>query len=382
VRILYLSPYAPERCGIADYTAAFASEVRAQGHEAGIVSTHDADGAPAEVVAALPASRHDVPRLVQSIVAWRADVVHVEFAVASYGTRLPVLLRLLGALRPLPVRVVVTLHEVTRDTESLRAVGRAIYRRMTQVADRVIVHTPSARDALAGPVGAAGAPTELVPHPRAELPAATASTAELRERFGLGSARVLLAFGFIHVDKGLDDLVSAVALLRDHSDVRLVVAGDVRSRDGLWRTFELRDHLHLRRVRRMIDGLGLAGRVAFTGYVPAGEMRPWFELAEAAVLPYTRIEQSGVANLAGAAGTPVLVSRVGGLVQDGADPRWSFPARDPEHLAAVLEDFLDTPGARALAGGKAVAPELAEVVEATLALYGAPTREERHVEYA
>jgi glycosyltransferase involved in cell wall biosynthesis len=189
---------------------------------------------------------------------------------------------------------------------------------------------------------------------------------------------VLLAFGFIHVDKGLDDLIGALHVLPRSEDVKLVVAGDVRRRSGPFRFFELRDRLHLHRVRRLIARHGLTDQVVFTGYVPSGEIRTWFELAEAAVLPYTRIEQSGVANLAAAAGTPVLASRVGGLVQEGSDPRWSYPAGDPERLAAVLADFLSQSDKAAAL--QEPAPELGAVVKTTIDLYGA--KEELDVQYA
>jgi glycosyltransferase involved in cell wall biosynthesis len=329
-----------------------------------------------------------VRELVREIEAWNADVVHVEFAVASYALRLPVLFALLRALRPLEVRVVMTLHEVTRDTDSLRAPGRVLYRRLTELADRAIVHTQSAFDALVGAIGVRSTPVSLVPHPRAELPKAITGAEELRARYGLDDARVLLAFGFIHVDKGLDDLVCALRELGpDGGDVRLVVAGDVRRRPGIWRVFELRDQLHLRRVRRLISRFGLEQRVTFTGYVPSGEMRPWFELAAAAVLPYTRIEQSGVANLAAAAGAPVLASRVGGLVPAEGDPGRSFPPGDPARLAAVVRDFLSKPGTRQGGASKtAHAPPLEQVVTETLSLYderaASATERSRDVEYA
>jgi glycosyltransferase involved in cell wall biosynthesis len=369
VRILYLSPYAPERCGIGDYTAGFVRTARGLGNEVGVVTASELEGAPDEVIAALPRSREELDQAVETIAAWDPDVVHLEFAVSAYGLRIPLLFDLLRRLGPFRFEVAVTMHEVTRDTQSLRLVGRALYRRLAALCDRVVVHTDSALDAL-GPVHT---PVAVVPHPRAELPPATATTDELRARHYLGDARVLLAFGFIHVDKGLDDLVEALHIL-GRDDVRLVVAGDVRERRGIFRLFELRDRLHLRHVKRVIGVHGLDRRVVFTGYVPGGEIRPWFELADAAVLPYTRIEQSGVANLAGAAGAPTLVSRVGGLVQEGSDPRWTFPARDPRALAATLRDFLESGGD---ATGEA-APELPVVVQRTLRFY----EEERDVQYA
>ena len=261
MRILYLSPYAPERCGIGDYTASFVRGARQFGHEVGVLSTSELHGAPEEVVMELPRALRGVPSLRARIAAWDPDVVHLEFAVASYGTRLPVLLRLLRELRPLRAQVFAT--------GSLRGPGRALYRSVASHVDRVVVHTEKSRRALTEDVGVRGTPIELVPHPRAELPAPTSSPDELRARFGLGRAPVLLAFGFIHVDKGLDDLVAALRLL-PRDDVRLVVAGDVRRRQGVWRVFELRDRLHLRRVRRLIARHGLGERVVFTGYVPAG----------------------------------------------------------------------------------------------------------------
>src|SRR5439155_6166411 len=281
VRILYVSAYPPAVDGIGDYTAALAGAVRDDGHAVRVVTARPVAGAPNEVLGGLPRSRRALAELLERIDAWDPDVVHVQFAVAMFGTRLRALVRLMAGLRARRATVVVTLHEVTRDTGSLRAAGRAIYRRVAGLADRVVVHTEQSRAALTGPVGAAVEPV-VVAHPRRELPTATASASELRARHGLGAGTVLLSFGFIHVDKGLDDLVDALARL-GRRDVRLAVAGTVRRRQGVFRVFELRDRAHLRRVRRLIRRCGLDDRVVFAGYVPEGEVRAWFELAAAAV---------------------------------------------------------------------------------------------------
>jgi glycosyltransferase involved in cell wall biosynthesis len=148
------------------------------------------------------------------------------------------------------------------------------------------------------------------------------------------------------------------------------VAGDVRSRKGAFRVFELRDRLHLARVRRTIGRAGLGDRVVFTGYVDSGEVRPWFELADAAVLPYRRIEQSGVASLAAAAGTPVIVSDIGGLAEGLGDRRWAFEPRDRQRLASVLAEFLSaSPAERDGARSRMAEADMGTVVEETLASY-------------
>ena len=184
-----------------------------------------------------------------------------------------------------------------------------------------------------------------IPHPRARLPSPVLPKEELLHRYALGDHRILLAFGFIHVDKGLPDLVRGLHLLveRDRAttaDLRLVVAGAVRTRRGMFRLFELRDRLHLAAVKRLVRHLGLTGRVVFTGYVPSGDVANWFAVSSAVVLPYRRIEMSGVASLAGAAGVPILASDVGGLGEESGSLAGTFPPCDPQQLADALEAHL------------------------------------------
>jgi glycosyltransferase involved in cell wall biosynthesis len=173
----------------------------------------------------------------------------------------------------------------------------------------------------------------------------TTDGAELRARFALADGAVLLAFGFIHVDKGFDDLVDALKIVRRLDSAKLehaqvVVAGSVRPRRGAFRVFEVRDKIYFMRLTRKIERSGLRQVVKFTGYVPDGEVSSWFNLAEGVVLPYRRIDQSSVASLAQSFGVPVLSSTAGGLAEQFAGSRWAFPPRSPQRLAETMVDFL------------------------------------------
>jgi glycosyltransferase involved in cell wall biosynthesis len=349
MRVLYVSPYPPARDGIGDYTDVLATAIRDRGNDVRVVMPRPGRGSPSEVVGTigwLPWRERSARR---RIAEFRPDVVHVQFAVAAFGTRAIILARWLRALRhDLGVPVIVTMHEVTRDTALLRAFGRAIYRRIAAGCDLAIVHTQAASAALTGQVGVPAEKVTVIPHPAARLSAGAVEPAGLRDRFGIGSARVLLAFGFVHVDKGLQDLVGALGALRrldgaSLDDVRVVVAGAVRRRHGLFRVFEARDRLHLRQVLHLARRIGVRDDLVLTGYVPDAEVDAWFCMAEAVVLPYRRIEQSGVAGLAIAREVPVLTSQVGGLDEQFDGSPWTFPARDPAALALVLARFLATP---------------------------------------
>jgi glycosyltransferase involved in cell wall biosynthesis len=386
VKILYVSPYPPAPDGIGTYTHAFARAARSQGHDVRVVVPRKVQDSSTEVIGALSSRPVELAALRDTVVTWNPDVVHVQFAVAAFGTRTVGLLRWLDMLRrPLPVPLVVTMHEVIRETGVLGFAGRVIYRRIAALAYKIIVHTAAAAAVLIDSMGVPGAKVKIIPHPSARPPVAGSTPEDVRARFGLGSTRILLAFGFIHVDKGLGDLVRALGILRDSetaslSGIRLVVAGAVRPRSGIFRAFEAWDHIYLVRVLHRVRRLSLQRNVVLTGFVPDQDIAAWFQAADAAVLPYRHAEQSGVAGLARAFGLPVLMSTVGGLGEQHADCRWTFPPRSPERLAGVLADFLSgSPSAHQTVPPQQPASDLATIAEATFSLYRTSGTSASHV---
>lgn len=375
MRVLFISPFPPTRDGIGTYTQALMAALRVRGHETRVVVPRAQESRSGDVLGDL-AGHPDLAALGDVVRSWSPDVIHVQFAVAAFGTRTRALLSWLRLIRAAShVPVVATMHEVTRDTAALRGPGRALYRKLAAQCDHVIVHTRSALAALTGQVGMPEAKVTVIPHPEARPPHVVSSAADLRSHFGLGDAELLLAFGFVHVDKGLDDLVRALRIIRRSGTpsldrVRLVIAGTVRPRHGLFRLFELRDRLHLARVLRMARRDGLADTIVRTGYVPEADVAGWFQAAAAVVLPYRRTEQSGVAGLANAFGVPVLASTAGGLGEQYAASLWTFPPRSPRELAPVLALFLATPAdERAQTAGRTSAADMDSVVAATLGVY-------------
>jgi glycosyltransferase involved in cell wall biosynthesis len=358
MRVVFVSPFPPARDGIGTYTQAMMAALQARGHEARVV-----------VPGRLDSLRDDV-------LQWSPDVVHVQFAVAAFGTRTRMLLSRLRLVRAAAgVPVVVTMHEVTRDTAALRGPGRALYRALAAQCDHVIVHTQSARTALTRAVGVPVAKVTVIPHPEALPPRTVSTPADLRAHFGLGDAELLLAFGFVHVDKGLGDLIRALRTTARAGtpldNVRLVIAGTVRPRSGLFRVFEWRDRLHLTRVLRIARRGGLDDIIVRTGYVREADVAGWFRAAAAVVLPYRRTEQSGVASLANAFGVPVLASTAGGLGERYGTSGWTFPPSSPRELATVLARFLATPREQRAGGTASAAADIDTVITATLATYGA-----------
>jgi glycosyltransferase involved in cell wall biosynthesis len=381
MRILFVSPYPPTRDGIGTYTRTLMTALKAGGHETRVVVPRPLEGPSSDVLGHLGSGGPDLATLGDVVRSWSPDLIHLQFGVGAFGSRTRALLSWLRLIRAADhPPVVATMHEVTRDTALLRGPGRALYRKLAAQCDHVIVHTRSARASITGQVGMPEAKVTVISHPEAQPPRVVSSAADLRAHFGLGDAELLLAFGFVHVDKGLDDLIRALRVIRRSGApsldrVRLVIAGTVRPRSGLFRAFELRDRLHLARVLRMARRAGLEDTIVRTGYVPDADVAGWFQAAAAAVLPYRRIEQSGVAGLANAFGVPVLASTAGGLGEQYGGSPWTFAPASPGELATVLARFLAAPpDERARARGRTPAADMDSVVTATLGVYDVTAR--------
>lgn len=375
MRILYVSPFPPIRDGIGTYTQLILGALRDRGHEARVIVPRAESLDNPDALALLDSHGKNLIKLRETAVAWKPDCIHVQFAVAAFGTRTPALISWLRLMRTTGIPVVLTMHEVTRDIGLLRGAGKALYRRLAAQCDHIIVHTQSALAECVREVQVPPSRISVIPHPTATPPPEVVSSAELRDRFGLGDSDLLLAFGFIHVDKGLSDLVRALCLIRESGSpaldsVKLVIAGTVRRRNGIFRLFEYRDKLHLRHALGMARRGGVDRNILLTGYVPETEIAGWFRAAAAAVLPYRRTEQSGVAALANAFGTPVLASTVGGLRELYGDSAWTFPPADPAEIARVLTEFLAPPvSSQVPTGNSPTSAELNAVIAETIEAY-------------
>ncbi|HEY8373295.1 MAG TPA: glycosyltransferase family 4 protein [Pseudonocardiaceae bacterium] len=160
-----------------------------------------------------------------------------------------------------------------------------------------------------------------------------ADVAAARSEHAPEGAPLLLFFGRLEWEKGVQDLIAALPRIRrSHPGTRLVIAG----RGGHQR--ELLEQARRSRVVRS---------VRFVGHLPDRELAALLAAADAVVLP-SRYEPFGIVALeAAAAGTPLVASTAGGLgevVLDGVTGL-SFAPGNISGLAAAVRAVLDDPRA-------------------------------------
>ena len=232
-----------------------------------------------------------------------ADVAHFQWLAVQH---------LDAHLLPRDKPVVLTAHDVL--PREPRPGQLEAQRRLYDRVDAIVVHSEHGRARLVGEAGADAAKVEVIPHGAfTHLAALDPAPLPLPDT----TRPVALFFGLIRPYKGLDVLLEA---WREIDDAELWVVGNARMDTAPLRAAAPPNVRFLER------------------FVSDAEAAALFRRADAAVLPYRQIDQSGVLFSALAFGTPLVLSDVGGFPE--VEPALHVPAGDPGALHGALERLL------------------------------------------
>ncbi|GAA1426464.1 glycosyltransferase [Agrococcus citreus] len=224
--------------------------------------------------------------------------------------------RLADGERPEPERRVLTERYLAGEADAIAAVSRAEI------------------DVLCDGIGASAERVWLVP-PAVDTvlfqPAPVGSRAEVRARLGVRlDEGLVVCVGRVQPLKGQD---LAVRMLEHLPGAVLVLAGDATPGD----------ERYLESLHDIARAIGVEGRVRHIGSLERPALARLLDAAEVVVVP-SRSESFGLVPLeAAASGTPVVASRVGGLMESVVDGETGVlvDGRDPAEWAQVVGAILD-----------------------------------------
>jgi glycosyltransferase involved in cell wall biosynthesis len=327
MRILELSTF-NETCGIATYAESLVRALAARGHDVSAI-------APV-LRPRVDARGPDVPRLwshrlasigearvvFERVRQLRPDVVHVQHNLSLFSARFLFALTLL--CRRAGVPVVVTLHGVSGGTLARRfKYGRELF---AMRGARFIVHNQEHARLMGGraTVIEHGAPKRE----RRDL-------AEAKRSLGLDPARpVLVHFGFLAQNKGVEETLRAVAELKRgrFPTIYYWIAGGTFPADE--------SRVYLERLRRLTRELGLEDHVHLSGsFTPDEQALAELQAGDWIVLNYLSTADqgtSGAARHAMAGGRPIAVSE-STLFDDLREATHTLRGPLVQGLAEILE---------------------------------------------
>ena len=345
-RIAMIGNHLPRRCGIATFTTDLAEAIASDrmGSECGVVAMNDPGSHhayPERVVFAIdegdPASYR---RAADHLNLDGADVVSLQHEYGIFGG--PAGVFLLDLVRELRMPLVTTLHTVLANPNASQ---RAVMDELTTRSDRLVVMSTMGKDLLQRVHRVDSDKIAVIPHGIPNVPLTRAS----KERLGLQGNDVMLTFGLLSPDKGIENVIDALPRIREERpNVVYVVVGvthpHVKERDG-----EAYRSMLEHRAKR----IGVDENIVFHDrFVSHDDLVQFLSAADIYVTPYLNSEQitSGTLAYAVGAGKAVISTPYRYACEILDEGRGVLvPPKDPAAIArAALEILTNEPRRRTM----------------------------------
>lgn len=302
--IALVGNYLPRKCGIATYTTDTfkALSDRYPDLRVDVYAMDDHPGRyayPPEVTAAIPQDeRPAYAAAARAIETSGAQALWVQHEYGIFGGAAGEYL--LALVNRVTVPLIVTLHTVLEQpSPDERRVLEALLRR----AAKVIVMAERGREILKRVYGANPRSIAMIPHGVPDRPLIEAAT--MKGRFGWDGRAVILTFGLLAPNKGIETMIAAMpAIVARHPDALYVVLGATHPNLVAHEGEAYRD-----RLKALAAEKGVADNLRFVdAFVENDELLDYLQAADIYVTPYTNPAQitSGTLSYAVGVGKAVV----------------------------------------------------------------------------
>jgi glycosyltransferase involved in cell wall biosynthesis len=345
MKLAYIGTYPPRECGIGTFTQNLVhSMVCANGMETKAVdgfvvalNDHDLHYAyPEEVKLIIQQEQQaDYVEAANFINLSGADLCILEHEFGIFGGQNGVYI--LPLLHRLQIPLVVTLHTVLKAPSYNE---KAVLKEICKMATRIVVMSQKAVTFL---TTVYDVPQEKIAFIEHGVPDIHFDQAQSKKDFKLEGKKVLLTFGFIGRNKGIETVIKALpGITQKHPNVLYMVLGKTHPNVIRHAGEEYRGYLH-----RLVKSLNLTQHVLFLNeFIDQKELFKYLAACDIYITPYLSEAQitSGTLSYALGAGCAVISTpywHAAELLAEGRGRFFKFG--DHQELAAVFDELLDQP---------------------------------------
>ncbi len=344
-RIAVIGNYLPRHCGIATFTTDLCEAISAEYGTARLMAlpVNDREQGydyPARVRWSL--TQDDVASYQEAadfLNFHSIDMVCLQHEYGIFGG--PAGSHILHLLRGLKMPVVTTLHTVLREPDADQL---WVMEEIAELSDRLIVMSQLSSQFLQEIFKVPGCKIDMVPHGVPDLPFLDPNF--YKDRFGVEGKAVLLTFGLLSPNKGIENVIRALPrILSKHENVVYLVAGAT--------------HPHILRregdkyragLQALAKEVGAESQVIFHDrFVSPEEMAEFIGAADIYITPYRHEAQvvSGTLAYALGAGKAIISTPYWHAIELLDDRRGALvPFQDPDAIAQKTIELLTTPALR------------------------------------
>src|ERR1700730_16094312 len=344
-RIAVIGNYLPRQCGIATFTTDLCTAISAEYSTTRLLAlpvndTADGYDYPAQVRWSL--TQDDVTSYQEAAEFLNfnnIDMVCLQHEYGIFGG--PAGSHILHLLRCLKMPVVTTLHTVLREPDPSQLM---VMEEIAELSDRLIVMSQLSSQFLQEIFKVPGSKIDMVPHGVPDLPFLDPNF--YKDRFGVEGKAVLLTFGLLSPNKGIENVIQALPqILSRHKNVVYMVAGathpHILRREG---------DKYRESLRALAKEMGVESQVIFHNrFVVPEEMVEFIGAADIYITPYLHEAQvvSGTLAYALGAGKAIISTPYWHAIELLDDRRGVLvPFQDPGAIARKTVELLDTPATR------------------------------------
>jgi glycosyltransferase involved in cell wall biosynthesis len=344
-RIAVIGNYLPRQCGIATFTTDLCSAIAAEYGTARLLAlpVNDIEEGydyPARVRWSLDQNEvKSYEEAARFLNFNNIDMVCLQHEYGIFGG--PAGSHILHLLHGLKMPVVTTLHTVLREPDPNQLM---VMEQIAELSDRLIVMSQLSSQFLQEIFKVPGSKIDMVPHGVPDLPFLDPNF--YKDRFGVEGKAVLLTFGLLSPNKGIENVIEAMPqILAKHKNVVYIVAGathpHILRREG----DKYRAHL-----QALAKEMGVESRVIFHNrFVSPEEMVEFIGAADIYITPYRHEAQvvSGTLAYALGAGKAIISTPYWHAIELLDDRRGALvPFQNPGAIAQKTIELLDTPAVR------------------------------------
>lgn len=344
-RIAFIGNYLPRQCGIATFTTDLCEAIAAEHSDTSCIAVpvNDIEGGYAypsrvrfELVEKDIESYH---RAADFLNINSVDLVSLQFEYGIFGGRAGS--HILALLRELRVPIVTTLHTILREPDQHQ---RRVLEEVAALSDRLVVMTRRGAEFLEEIYHVVPDKIDIIPHGIPDIPFVDPSFH--KDLFGVEGKTVLLSFGLLSVNKGIENVIAALpAILAKHPNVVYFIVGathpHVLRHDG---------EAYRLSLQWLAQEKGVEGQVIFYNrFVSTEELVEFIGVTDIYITPYLNPAQivSGTLAYTVGAGKAVISTPYWHAEEMLAEERGALvPFRDPAALAEQVIDLLDNDAKR------------------------------------
>jgi glycosyltransferase involved in cell wall biosynthesis len=303
-RIAFIGNYLPRECGIATFTTDLCTALAAEYGEGRLfaIPVNDPDSSyeyPEQVRLELTQEELASYERAADFLNFNGnDLVCLQHEYGIYGGSAG--RYILALLRRLKMPLVTTLHTILREPDPNQ---RIVLEEITQLSDRLIVMSELAAQLLREVYAVPSGKIDVIPHGVPDMHFMDPNY--FKDRFGTEGKSVLLTFGLLSPNKGIENVIRALpAILARHPNVVYIVSGvthpHIRRREG---------ERYREELQALAGQLGVSSHLILNNrFVSAEELVEHVGAADIYITPYRQEAQvvSGTLAIALGAGKAII----------------------------------------------------------------------------